>query len=237
MHRLATAAPLALAVAGCTVPSIPLISRPEAPRTVALAEAGARFPPEAAGLRLVTTAPDTAPDVREGIVARYEATWGYATVTLFRRDAAVPDGPSNAVRDELTIATRDALAVAAARGAPDPRAVRVALIQGPGLPDLPCSLAERAGRPFGTMDYTCVTGLGGRIVKLRITARTNAEGMAEANATVSGFATSVMRSLAGGVGEAVPGTSVPGFGAPGALPDRALPPALLPRDGPPTFRT
>ncbi|MFT8245422.1 hypothetical protein [Roseomonas sp. BN140053] len=183
---------LAAALLGCA----PLAHTPDGTAPATAGEAAVtRLPAEAGGFRLAGPAqPDRTPGVREGMIARYEGRWGFATTYLFTREAAaVEEGPdSRQARQELVTAAAASLIAATQNGAPRPAREAAVTFQQGNAPALRCLLFERSLQSGLMTDFVCVTGVGGRLFKLRVTARHTAENREELVVAVGQLSTALI---------------------------------------------
>lgn len=154
---------------------------------------------------------DTAPGIQSGALQRYSAGGAFATVFLFSNSGspAVPSGPdSPAVRSHLAEATQAMVVrtLMQLAGSPDARAGSAPLpverqpeflVAPPDAPALRCTHATIPLAQRTTSEFTCVTGLDGQFLKLRLTASHSAADTELARRLVLRFGSDLLRSLSG----------------------------------------
>lgn len=167
-----------------------------------LSDLMARLPERVAGFeRRGPVQPDRTPGMIEGAIQSYGAPVATATVYLFkRRSEAVPDGPaSRATQDELGDSIGGAMArLGMERGGGEIRFERErdTTLTVQGGPAVRCGLIrQKLGEGLQT-DFVCVTGLAGRLLKFRITARYREQETPAMMTVVGHFIGGVVRSLA-----------------------------------------
>ena len=218
-------------LAGCAAQPAKIVAGPE--QAPARAEAGPvtdldPLPETLAGMaRQGPPQRDTAP-ATQGSFLRYAGPGGIATVYLYTRDGMPPvdDAAAAVVTRELVLATIAASALHARAEAGDKPPpvpawrsfmIQIGTARAGGTAPLRCAHAAVVLRDRPYDDFVCVTGLGGRLLKLRLTLARVPGTEGRAAGYVGAFAAAVLERLPGAV-------------APGPVPDAA--PDGTPRPAP-----